>query len=175
MKSINLTDVKEASESKRLPAGVYLCVILDVEDVADKEYLKVTYDIMRGEYAGHFNAIRKEHPDWSWVGAYVKSYKPKALPMFKRFCTAVTKSNPGYVFDGQINTDEKTLIGKGIGLVLGEEEYYGNDGEKRTRLYVAREFPVDEIASQKVPAIKLLKEEPTTTFEPAQNIELPFA
>lgn len=174
MKSINLTDVKEATESKRLPAGVYLCVILDVEDVTDKEYLKVTYDIMRGEYAGHFNTIRKEHPDWSWVGAYVKSYKPKALPMFKRFCTAVTKSNPGYVFDGQINTDEKTLIGKGIGLVLGEEEYYGNDGEKRTRLYVAREFPIDDFGNQKVPALKTVKDETTTGFTPLTNEPLPF-
>ena len=175
MKSINMENVKEAGSTTRLPAGAYICVILKAEDFGDKEYLKVTYDIVEGEYAEHFNSIRAEHPDWAWVGAYVKSYKPKALPMFKRFCTAVTKSNPGYVFDGQINTDEKTLAGKKIGLVLAEEEYYGNDGEKRTRLYVAREFPADEIASQKVPAIKLLKEEPANTFEPAQNIELPFA
>ena len=174
MKSIDMTDVREASESKRLPAGVYLCVILDVEDFPDREYLKVTYDIMRGEYAGHFNTIRKEHPDWSWVGAYVKSYKPKALPMFKRFCTAVTKSNPGYVFDGQINTDEKSLIGKGLGLVLGEEEYYGNDGEKRTRLYVAREFAVDDFSSQKVPALKTVKDDTTTGFTSLTNEPLPF-
>jgi hypothetical protein len=94
--------------------------------------------------------------------------------MFKRFCTAVTKSNPGYVFDGQINTDEKTLIGKGIGLVLGEEEYYGNDGEKRTRLYVAREFPIDDFGNQKVPALKTVKDETTTGFTPLTNEPLPF-
>lgn len=174
MKSINLTDVKEAGESTKLPAGVYLCIILDVEDFADREYLKVTYDIARGEFAGHFNGIRKEHPDWAWVGAYVKSYKPKALPMFKRFCTAVTKSNPGYVFDGQINTDEKSLIGKGIGLVLGEEEYYGNDGEKRARLYVAKEFAIDDFSSQKVPALKTVREEAVTGFSPVTNEPLPF-
>lgn len=174
MKSINMTDVKEAGESRRLPAGVYICAILDVEDVTDKEYLKVTYDIISGDYAGHFNEIRKEHPDWGWVGAYVKSYKPKALPMFKRFCTAVTKSNPGYVFDGQINTDERTLIGKNIGLVLGEEEYYGNDGEKRTRLYVAKEFSVDDFSNQKVPAPKTIKDEPAAGFTPVTNEPLPF-
>jgi hypothetical protein len=168
---------KAYGDIQALPKGGYVLKVLGAEVCNNSvgQYVKLGCDIVEGEYAEHFNSIRAEHQDWAWVGAYVKSYKPKALPMFKRFCTAVTKSNPGYVFDGQINTDEKTLAGKKIGLVLAEEEYYGNDGEKRTRLYVAREFPVDEIASQKVPAIKLLKEESATTFEPAQNIELPFA
>jgi hypothetical protein len=79
--------------------------------------------------------------------------------MFKRFCSAVSKSNGKYVFDGDKNADEKTLVKKKIGLVFQEEEYYGNDGEKRTRLKVLKECPVDEVPNQKIPALKSIKED----------------
>ena len=167
MKKIDMTNVQEAGAgSAKLPAGAYICKITAVEDVASKEYLKVTYDIAEGEYAGHFARIRDEHPDWLWTGAYVKSYKTKALPMFKRFCSAVSKSNGAFVFDGNtVNADERTLIGKRVGLLMQEEEYYSDSGEKRTRLIVNREFPVDQLKAQKVPAPKLLPEEPTKGAE----------
>jgi hypothetical protein len=162
MKKIDLTNVEEAKDGVRLPAGAYICKITKVEDISDKEYLKVTYDITSGEFAGYYAKGREEHPDWPWYGAYVKSYKPKALPMFKRFCSAVNKSNDNYIFDGgSANSDEQTLVGKKIGLLMGEEEYYGNDGELRTRLYIRSEFPVSELSKQKVPALKKLKEEDT--------------
>lgn len=175
MKKLDITNVQEAGDFIKLSAGAYICKITKVEDFPAKEYLKVTYDIAQGEFAGHFDSIRKDHADWAWVGAYVKSYKPTALPMFKRFCSAVSKSNAGYVFDGNINADEKTLVGKLIGITLGEEEYYGNDGEKKTRLYVSREFPIDQIGKQKVPALKTLKDEPANDFTGVPtDIDLPF-
>lgn len=161
MKKVDLTNVQEAQDgSRRHPAGPYICKITAVEDVEDKEYLKVSYDIIEGEYKGYYTKGREEHPDWGWFGTYVKSYKTKALPMFKRFCSAVTKSNNGYTFDGgAANSDEKTLIGKKIGLLFREEEYYANDGELRTRLIVYSEFPISKIGEQKTPAIKKIKEE----------------
>lgn len=174
MKKIDLTNVQEAGEFTRVPAGAYICKIIEVKDFADKEYLKVTYDIAKGDFAGYYEETRKAHPDWTWAGAYVKSYKPTAQPMFKRFCNAVSASNAGYVFDANINADEQTLVGKLIGITLGEEEYYGNDGEKKTRLYVSKEFPIDQIASQKVPRLKELKEEPADSFMPVPD-ELPFS
>lgn len=157
MKQIDMTNVKEANDSTRLPAGAYICIICNVEDVPDKEYLKVTYDIAQGDYRGYYKSLREDHPDWAWVGAYVKSYKQKALPMFKRFCSAVSKSNGNYVFDGgSVNANEQTLVGKQIGIVFREEEYYGNDGEKRTRLTVYKECPVDKLSEQKIPDVKRL-------------------
>lgn len=164
MKAVNLTDVKEAGDYTRPDPGAYICTITDVEDFESKEYLKVTYDIAEGEFKGYYGEMRVNNPDWKWAGAYVKSYKPAALPMFKRFCTAVSRSNGSFVFDGgEVNKDEKTLIGKKIGLLFGEEEYYGNDGEKKTRLIVDREFSVDKLKDQKVPKLKALKEDDTTT------------
>lgn len=178
MKQIDMTNVQEAGEFKKVTAGPYICVITAVQDIPDKEYLKVTYDIAEGEFAGYYADARANHPDWAWTGAYVKSYKPKALPMFKRFCSAISKSNGNFVFDGgSVNADEKTLIGKKIGLVFQDEEYYGNDGNKRTRLIVNKEFQIDKLADQKTPACKKLAEEPLNDFmsvAPDANEEVPF-
>lgn len=162
MKKIDLTNVQEAGDFARPTPGAYICNITDVVDVSDKEYLKIFYDITEGEFAMYYTNMRKDHPDWEWAGAYVKSYKPKVQGLFKRFCSAVSKSNGNYVFDaGAVNADEKTLIGKQIGLVFQEEEYYGNDGNKKTRLIVYKEFPCDEIEKQKVPSLKRVQEDET--------------
>lgn len=180
MKQIDMTNVREAGESNRLPVGKYVCVITTVEDCADKEYLKVSYDIAEGKYAGHFHSIRSEHPDWEWVGAYVKSYKPKALPMFKRFCSAISKSNGGFVFDGgQVNADETTLVGKKLGIIFQEEEYISNSGDIRTRLIVYSECPLDKLAEKRVPDPKRLpaEEKPKEDFvsvSEGTNEDIPF-
>lgn len=175
MKKVDLTNVQEAGEFKRPGAGAYICGIVKAEDVADKEYLKITYDIIEGEFKGYYKEMRENNPEWTWAGAYVKSYKSAALPMFKRFCTAVSRSNGNFVFDGNtVNSDETTLKGKKIGLLLGEEEYYGNDGEKKTRLYVVREFSIDKIGEQKVPELKKIKEEkPTESSANAEWMKVP--
>ena len=182
MKKINLSDVQEAGEFRRPTAGAYICRITAVEDIKEKEYLKVFYDIDEGELKGYYTEARTAHPDWLWMGAYVKSYKPTALSLFKRFCSAVSKSNGNYVFDaGEVNAEEKTLVGKRIGLILQEEEYESNTGDIRTRLKVAREFPVDKLAEQTVPDIIRLPrngscDSSNSVFVPAgTDEELPFA
>lgn len=174
MKKIDMTNIQEAGDFTTLPAGAYICVIRNVEDFEDREYLKVTYDIAEGEFKGYYDDIRSNHPDWSWSGAYVKSYKEKALPMFKRFCSAVSKSNGNFVFDGNtVNADERSLIGKKIGIVLGEEEYWSNSGEKRSRLYVSKEFPVDKLAEQKIPNKKLIQDDAADPAALSQFVNVP--
>lgn len=181
MRKLDMTDIKEAGDFKRPAPGAYICKITEVVDIPEKQYLKVSYDFTDGDFKGYYTEARKEHPDWLWMGAYVKSYKQAALPMFKRFCSAVSKSNGKYVFDaGDINAEEQTLVGKLIGLVLQEEEYYGNDGSIKTRLIVAREFPIDKLDSQKVPEPKKLNRVSADEFKPIEveigiDEELPFA
>lgn len=158
MKPIDLSNVQEAGSGVKLPAGGYICKICFAEDKPDKSYIMVQYDIAEGDYANYYMDRQRANPTWTWGGTLYKSYKQSALPMFKRFCSCVTKSNPGYLFDGNTNADEKTLTGKLIGLVLGEEEYTGNDGTIRTRLYCVTEKTVDDIRAGKfkVPDKKLL-------------------
>lgn len=80
--------------------------------------------------------------------------------MFKRMCSAVTKSNEGFIFDGNKHCDESTLVGKKVGMILGEEEYIGNDGSTKSRLYVAREISIDDLKAgkYKIPEIKKVNE-----------------
>lgn len=159
MKPIDMSNVTEAGDFDRPAAGAYICGIYSVEDVPEKEYLKITYDIIEGDYKGYYKQLREDHPDWSWSGVYIRSYKEKARGIFKRFCSAVSKSNGNYVFDaGNVNHDEKTLRGKKVGLVFQEEEYRANDGSVKTRLIVNKEFPISDIDKQKIPDIKKLEE-----------------
>lgn len=165
MEPINLQDVQEAGTgANRLPAGGYVVIIEKVENFSEKKYLRVTYDIAEGDFSGYYGQLRKDHPDWNesgWLGAYVKSYKPAALPMLKRFCSAVSHSNGNYVFDLNNNSDEQSLVGKFIGIVFREEEYYGNDGSLKTRLSVAYECSADKIRNGdfKIPDVKRMKQE----------------
>lgn len=72
-------------------------------------------------------------------------------------------------------------MGKRIGLLFQDEEYYGNDGNKRTRLIVNREFPIDKLSEQKTPKAKTLPDEPTSGVDAFMSIpdgmdeEMPFA
>lgn len=156
MKSIDMTNVKEAGEFPKLTTGGYVCRYTSVEDKADKEYLYMEFDIAEGEFKDYYKQMNENLKFWG--GKVIRSYKEAARPMFKRMCTAVTKSNPGFIFDGNTHADERTLVGKMVGLVLAEEEYPGNDGNVKTRLYVSAEKSVDDIRSGnfKVPTLKKL-------------------
>lgn len=167
MKAINLDNVQEAGSINKLAAGGYVCKITNVMDVPEKEYLYVEFDIAEGQYKDYYKKLQESKNFWG--GSMYKSYKEKALPMLKRFCSAVTKSNPGYIFDaGAQNNDEKTLIGKLIGLVFYEEEYLGNDGSVKTRLKVDYETEIEKIRKGefKVKEKKLLPadQKPQTDF-----------
>lgn len=153
----NIAEVNEAGENQRLAPGGYVCKYTLVEDVADKEYLRMEFDIAEGPFANYYKSLNESFGFWG--GRCIRSYKEKALPMFKRMCSAVTKSNPGFIFDGNQFADEKTLVGKYVGLILGEEEYEGNDGSVKTRLYVSREVEVLKIREGKfsVPELKKLE------------------
>ncbi len=170
MKAINLSNVQEAGTSTQLPAGGYVCRIKEATDVEDKNYLYVEFDIVEGEYTNYFKKLEERAGFWG-LKKYA-SYTEKALPMFKRFCSAVTKSNPGFVFDGTDNHDEKTLTGKLIGLILREEEYIKNNGDIGTRLNVYSECNIDDIRAKnfKVPEKKVLPAED----KPTPTVDAPF-
>ena len=152
----NIASVQEAGDLKRLPAGGYICKYTNVEDNPKKNYLYMEFDIAEGEFKGYFADL--DERAGFWAGKCYRSYKENALPMFKRMCSAVTKSNKGFIFDGNEHCDESTLVGKKVGMILGEEEYIGNDGSTKTRLYVAREVDIADIKAGKfkIPELKKL-------------------
>lgn len=164
----NIAQVQEAGENTKLPAGGYVCKYTKVEDNEEKSYLYMEFDIAEGDFKDYYKDL-EERLDF-WGGRCYRSYKENALPMFKRMCSAVTKSNKKFIFDGNEHCDEQTLVGKLIGMILGEEEYVGNDGSIKKRLYVARECSADDIREGKfkVPALKAL-EGSTTPATPVDD------
>ena len=147
MKKINDFENVQATsgEFSRPTAGGYVCIITSAEDVpmgADGkgDYLKIEYDIAEGDFEDYY---QEQFDRWGgfWSARFIRSYKEKAIGMFKHFINCVESSNVGFVWDWQ----ETNLEGQKVGLVIGEEEYIKNDGSIGKRLYVKDIKTVDEI------------------------------
>lgn len=170
--------IQESGSFKKLAPGGYIVKILDVTDVPDKEYLKVSFDVCEGNdkdfFANEYKNDTRAEKRWPNAGSFIRSYKEKALPMLKGFTTAIENSNKGYTWD----FDEKKLKGKIVGLVLGEEEFLNSSGKVRTRTYVAAVRSVDVIREGKfdVPELKKLSaDKAASTTKPAEPFTNPFA
>jgi len=155
MKSLDLSVVQEAGV--RLPAGGYVCKIVNVLDFPDKEYLRICYDIAEGSYTGYLDQLSQQLS--FWPGDFIRSYKARALYFFKSFLDLVKQSNETFPYDGHNFSDEKILLNMYVGLVLGHEEYIATtDQTTRTRLYVANIQTVQSIRENKfkIPELKTL-------------------
>lgn len=180
MKNVNWNEVQD--DIRRPVPGGYAAKITEVIDNEDKEYLLIRWEFADGEYKGcnqeTFDAFG------FWPIAFVKSYKEKALRFFKGFKTAVEESNRNFVF----KNDPQSLVGKYMGVVLGEEEYLDKEGNLKTRLYVdqVRSGKAIRDGDYKVPDLKKLpagSAAPATAYASAANnyavltdddAELPF-
>ena len=153
MRKVNWADVSEAKDFDRPIPGAYIAVIKNVEDVESKEYLKLEWDFAEGQFKD--NNFETYERAGFWPLALIRSYKEKALPFFKAFKTALEDSNRGFVFD---EDNLRGMIGKKIGVILGEEEYKKNDGSTGKRLYVAQTRSIEAIQKGDftVPTLKKL-------------------
>ena len=166
MKRINnWANIQESTSFKRLTPNGYIVKILKVEDHHEKEYLKIYFDIVKGDDKGYFKKqydgdTRKERK-WTNAGTFIRSYKDSAASMFKGFTNAVEKSNKSY----QWNFDEKTLVNKVVGLIIADEQYQNQKGQVRVRNYVAAVRSVETIekGEYEIPALKELTTTKTTT------------
>ena len=173
MKQINNFENVQATtgEFAKLSTGGYICRITLADDIPfdastnKGDYLKIEYDIAVGEFKDYYKEQYEKFGNF-WGGTFFRSYKEKALGMFKHFIECVEKSNAGFVW----TWDEKTLMGKVVGLVLAEEEYENSNGEIKTRLYVSQVKTVEEIKNGdfKVPELKKIKKS-----TPAQSVSAP--
>ena len=141
MKKLNLENVKEFTPFEKVEAGGYICGIYAVEDVPEKEYLKISYDIVEGDKKGFYSKLKKEK-GWE-LPSFIASYKESALSFFKGTITSVEKSNKGFKWAD----DEKALVGKKIGLVLFEKERINNNGKKVVDIRVDKAHSIDAIKS----------------------------
>ena len=161
----NWENIQESTSFKRLVPNGYIVKVLKVEDHPDKEYLKIYFDIAKGDDKGYFKKqydgdTRKERK-WPNAGTFIRSYKDSAASMFKGFTNAIERSNKGY----QGNFDEKTLVNKVVGLIIADEQYQNQKGQVRVRNYVAAVRSVETIekGEYEIPALKELTTTKTTT------------
>lgn len=98
--------------SSSIEPGAYPLRIIAIEDVPDKEYIIVKFDIADGEHKGMFGRfVKNDIEKWPYDAQDIRSYKDTAMPFFKAFITAIEKSNAGYTFRGA-NGDFQSLVGK---------------------------------------------------------------
>ena len=186
MKGLGL-DYQRAEASgdfERLPAGGYVCRITSATDypkgykTSTKPFLEIVYDIAEGEYTGFYN------DDWGKTNIWAHSvrwyYTPDAFGMFKGNLKALDESN-GTNFEtaAEEGFDERKMAGLLIGMIIGEEEYEGNDGTTKSRMRARSTRPVSVIREGrfKMPEPKRLKtEEPVIPSKPDSYNEddLPF-
>lgn len=128
MKNLNLNSVEIKTSGGSFPdlkPGGYICRIVMVTDVPEKEYLRVDMDIANGEFKGFYQQLAEKFGFWGCTQYW--SYKDKNLGYFKGNIKAVEESNSNYTF----SSDEHELEGKLVGAVFGEEEYMNRQGEIR--------------------------------------------
>lgn len=159
MRQINNWDeIQEAEGYEKPVPGGYIAIITEVTDHEDKEYLCIEWDFAEGDYKGH-NAQTFERIKF-WPTRLFRSYKESALGYFKAFKTSVELSNKGYVFD---TSNPHSLIGKAVGVVLGEEEYIKANGNEGKRLYVAQTRSVEAIRKGDFTIPDLKKRNPSSS------------
>lgn len=131
MRPINLSNVQETTEGefKRIKPGAYPCTIMKVEDVPEKEYFWVVLDVCAGEYKDYFSDPYYDGKDYAHRMCF--SYKEKAQGMLKGRLHVISDCNPGFDAEAAIEAGkEQMLVGKAVGVVFREEEYYNkNEGE----------------------------------------------
>jgi len=170
--------VTPSGDYERLAPGGYVIRIQSVKDdkkqgESENSMLRIVYDIAEGPEAGRY---KNEEPDNDYRHSFVRSYKEKALGMFKAFTNAIEESNPGYTWDWK----EQGLVGKLLGVVIGYEEYEANDGNVKERQRVASCISADRVrqGDYKVPELRKLKADTATSapvpgFTPMTD-DLPF-
>ena len=178
MPKINMQDYENATAStgggefQRMGAGGYVVQIQAVRTegkdgygrtidyVGAKDYVKLVYDIAEGDLAGKFSDDYWAGEDKDYAHQIFLSWKN--MGAFKGNIQALDESNHGFDALAAFQADRWELfIGKKVGIVVGDEEYRGNDGTVKTRLGFPRLKSVQDIRAGKfrVPELKKLKDD----------------
>jgi hypothetical protein len=157
--------------------GGYIAKIMSAEDVPEKQYVKVLYDIAEGDFAGHYSA--DFWADRDNAHCIYMSYKSEAALSFtKRRLEAISFSNGCFDAFAAFDADNwSAFVNKRFGLVMGDEEYIAKDKSVKISLRAVGVVTVDDIVSMNyhVPPLKCLQ--PSTAapaFVEVLDEDIPF-
>lgn len=192
MKPINnWENIKATGNYESLPAGGYICCIKAVKEVPNKRgigsHLEIMFEVSEGEYKGFFERDYRSQnrEDKFWGGVIYQNIPDETSPkyeqqagFFKRFIANVEESNPGYHW----NWDEKTLMGRMIGVIFGERERQSQRGTVYTVTSADSVVSIETVRSgnYKIPEPRKLEPAASSfggfgSFQPmSQSDDLPF-
>lgn len=150
MKVMNWDLIEESTGGTMLEPGGYVCRITAIQDVPEREYIWVIYDVAEGPKAHIYSGLGI---DDDWKHRFTRSYKESAAGMFKAFYKRIEESNRGFVWDG---CNEQQFVGKEVGLVFGKELYTNDKGEDKERTVVSYVVASQDIRNGdfKIPQVK---------------------
>ena len=142
--------VVPAGQTKRVKPGGYVGKVVNArfENTTYGDKLTYALDITEGEfknfYQSRYNEKKQNDANAAWpckYSCFLTTKDGKTSRTFKGSVVAVEKSTPGYSFTG----DEKTLVGKPVGIVFGEEEFLSSNGNIATAVKPRYLCSVDSI------------------------------
>lgn len=138
MRKVDLTNIEEAGTYKSIKAGVHKLKIKSVEDIEDKEQLKM---VVVNEEGVEFNKTQ--------------SYSDSAKSFFKGLITSLKNNNRGFVWDDDKENDEQNMVGKIVygEFRLEETNYNCEPGQVKTKISLNL---WRSNASSDIPDVKLL-------------------
>lgn len=149
-------------ESMSLPAGCYVCVIKQVactETETGRSQIAVLFDVAEGEQKGfyqkQYDAAKRQDASAKWKGVHKQIMDGTSLPFFKGLITSIEKSN-NFQFSWDKENNEKTLVGKKFGAIMGREQFEANDGQLKFATKIFQIRSIDGLKDAKVPEDKLL-------------------
>lgn len=156
-------------EGMQLPAGCYVCVIKQVSETTSqsgRSQLAILFDIAEGEHKGfyekQYSQNRQQSKDAKWKGIHKQIMDGTSLPFFKGVITSIEKSN-NFQFPWGQAENEKVLVGKKFGAIMGREEFETSDRKKKFSTKIFQVRSLDGLKDAKVPEDKLLEESQQNT------------
>lgn len=157
MRNINWASIEASNGGggfDRLEPGAYVGVITAMTDEEVKQYVRLLFDVAEGPHKGFFSDdFYKDKP---WAHQMILSYRDKALPMLKGRMETVNGCNPGFDAMAAFDANLSLFVGKRVGVVLREEEYF----DKKTETFKMgsprcfRLCTIEEVASGKYRDVK---------------------
>lgn len=152
----NYDKAQEYVPGKKLPAGAYVCKILNVEEQTNDygKKLILAFDIVEGEFKDFYkeNYNNQQSEDKKWKGNYRLSVPDEdaaeddwSLRLFKTAINRFEESNKGFHWDW----DEQKLKGLKIGILIRDKEYDYN-GRQGFWSEPFATATVDEVKSGKI-------------------------
>ena len=163
----NYDETPAYGEYSILPAGGYICRIMDVKENTDRNgqaIIDVSLDIAEGLYNNFYSQQwrndRRNDRRWGCiVKIWVLDRDGNTSGRFKTFCEAAEKSNAGFNIAWG-NSFESCFKDKLIGGLFRREEYLKNDGSVGKVTRCCRFMTVEAVKNKKftVPEDKALTE-----------------